>query len=80
MGGPDYPVTFGLVKVANPCMFQVLDLDTLVSVFVYVHTNITERATTTLTLQTVSLPRSKMLEELEALICNKYTLDKVCTL
>ena len=84
-GGPDHRVTFGSVKVANLCIFQVLDLDMLVCVRTCPYQswqNIAERVMSTLNfaLQNVSFACSKMLEELEALICNKNTLENVCTL
>ena len=84
-GGPDHRVTFGSVKVANLCMFQVLDLDMLVCVRTCPYQswqNIAERVMSTLNfvLQNVSLARWKTLEELEALICDKNTLESVRTL
>ena len=78
-GGPDHRVTFGSVKVSNVCLFKALDLDMLV----YVQTcpyqswqNITERVMSTLNLalQNVSLSRSSMPSEFEALVCDKNNL------
>ena len=81
-GGPDHRVTFGSVKVACMSLFRALDLDMLICVCTCPFQswqNLAERVMSTLNfaLQNVSLSRSKMSEQLEDMIKNKNTLQKL---
>ena len=81
-GGQDHRVTFGSVKVSNICLFRALDLDMLIHVRTCPYQswqNVAERVMSTLNLalQNVSLSRSSMPAEFEALVSNKNTLADV---